>query len=181
MRCGGRCGKGARLSSPSGAKALARSVHRQAVANFEQALVVLEHMPAAGNTAELGIDLRLDLRTALLPSGEFARIWEVLHEAEALAGRAGDQRRLARAAHFLGISAYVAAEHAQALAAGSRALAAATELQDAGLQGLSNNTIGFIHLGRTDYGQAAASLRRAAGALVGPLLHERFGQCRSSR
>ncbi len=160
----------------AGAKAMARSVHRQAVAHFEQALVVLERLPATSDTVELSIDLRLDLRTALLPSGEFARIRVVLREAEALAVRAGDRRRLVRAAQFLCVSAYVAGEHAQALASGNRALVAATELGDVGLQAVSNNYIGFSHLGRTDYSQAEACLRRSAGALVGPLLRERLGQ-----
>ena len=55
----------------AGTKALARSANREAVTCFEQALVALEHLPETRETLEQAIDLRFDLRTSLLPLGEF--------------------------------------------------------------------------------------------------------------
>ena len=54
----------------AGARAMARSAHREAVAYFEQALAALEHLPEHRDTLEQAIDLRFDLRNALMPLGE---------------------------------------------------------------------------------------------------------------
>src|SRR5262245_22433050 len=78
----------------AGAKALARSVHREAVSSFEDALTALTHLPETRETVEQAIDLRFDLRNALLPAAEWGRIEGYLREAEALARTSNDQRRL---------------------------------------------------------------------------------------
>src|SRR5439155_6195659 len=51
----------------AGARVAARSVYREAVAYFEQALAALEHLPECRATLEQTIDLRLDLRNVLFP------------------------------------------------------------------------------------------------------------------
>jgi class 3 adenylate cyclase/tetratricopeptide (TPR) repeat protein len=78
----------------AGAKALARSVHREAVSYFEDALTALAHLPETRETVEQGLDLRFGLRNALLPLAEWGRIERYLREAEALARTSNDQRRL---------------------------------------------------------------------------------------
>jgi hypothetical protein len=87
----------------AGEKALARSAHREAVGYFEQALSTLPHLPEARDTREQAIDLRLALRSALFPSGDWRRILVVLREAEALAAPLDDPRRLGQVAGFLAI------------------------------------------------------------------------------
>jgi predicted ATPase len=57
----------------AGEKALARMAHREAVGFFEQALSALTHLPETRATREQAIDLRLALRSALFPSGDFGR------------------------------------------------------------------------------------------------------------
>ena len=52
---------------------------------FEQALSALAHLPEQRDTLEQAIDLRLALRTALRPLGDFGRIQACLREAESLA------------------------------------------------------------------------------------------------
>jgi class 3 adenylate cyclase/tetratricopeptide (TPR) repeat protein len=79
----------------AGAKAFARSVHREAVRCFEQALTALSRLPQTRETLEQAIDLRFDLRNALLPLVEWGRIEGYLREAEDLARQLNDQRRLA--------------------------------------------------------------------------------------
>ena len=56
----------------AGDKALARSAYREAVGSFEQALGTLSHLPETRDTCEQAIDLRLALRSALMPS---ERLW----------------------------------------------------------------------------------------------------------
>jgi hypothetical protein len=58
----------------AGQRALARSGYREAVACFEQALVALRRLPERQDTLEQAIDLRFDLRNALVPLGEQAPI-----------------------------------------------------------------------------------------------------------
>ena len=55
----------------AGVKACARSANREAVSCFEQALTALGHLPETRETREEAVDLRCDLRTALLSLGEF--------------------------------------------------------------------------------------------------------------
>ena len=69
----------------AGAKAAARSAYREAVAYFEQALAALRHLPESRETLEQAIDLRLDLRNALIALGELGAIFDHLREAETLA------------------------------------------------------------------------------------------------
>ena len=85
----------------AGAKAFERSANRAAVACFEQALQALQHLPESQVTREQSIDLRFDLRQALVPLGELGRIHDALQEAERLATALDDQPRLGRALSYL--------------------------------------------------------------------------------
>jgi len=79
----------------AGLRAMARAANREAIAHLEQALEALGRLPETRETTELTIDIRLDLRNALNPLGERARMGEHLHEAEVLARTLGDQQRTA--------------------------------------------------------------------------------------
>jgi hypothetical protein len=70
-----------------------RSANLEAIVRFEQALSALHRLPRSREVVEQAIDLRFDLRNALLPLGEFARILDVLREAETLVGTLDDHRR----------------------------------------------------------------------------------------
>ena len=109
----------------AGAKAMARSAYREAVAYFEQALAALQHLPEGRDTLEQAIDLRLDLRNAFLPLGEQARSSSTCATPKPLpsAGRSPATRTgcLLSVQLFLDIG-----DHDRAIAAGQRALALAT-------------------------------------------------------
>src|SRR5207237_177860 len=89
----------------AGAKALARSAYREAVAFFEQALAALHPLPDTLEKVERAIDLRLDLRQALFPLGDISKVVGYLREAEALARTLDDPRRLGW------VSAYISGYH----------------------------------------------------------------------
>jgi predicted ATPase len=78
----------------AGAKALARSVYREAVTCCEQALAALHPLPDTRQQVEHALDLRLDLRQSLFPLNELATLWRYLQEAEGLASTLDDPRRL---------------------------------------------------------------------------------------
>ena len=78
----------------AGTRAMAHSAHREAVACFEQALGALSHLSESPATLEQAIDLRFDLRNALVPLREQARIFAYLREAETLVHVLDDRQRL---------------------------------------------------------------------------------------
>ena len=85
----------------AGAKAFARSALREAMACFEQALVAVEHLPESQERREQAIDLRLDMRNALIALGAFGAIFDHLCEAERLAASLDDHRRLGWVSAYL--------------------------------------------------------------------------------
>jgi uncharacterized protein YkwD len=74
----------------AGEKAMAQSAYREAAGCFEQALSALPHLPETRDTRAQAIDLRLALRSALLPSGDLGRILAYLRETESLAAALDD-------------------------------------------------------------------------------------------
>ena len=67
-------------SRQAGTRALARSANQEAVTYFEGALAALQHLPDSPDRRAQAIDLRFDLRMALLPLGAFARIFAILRK-----------------------------------------------------------------------------------------------------
>jgi class 3 adenylate cyclase len=85
----------------AGLRATARAAYREAIVHLEQALGTLRRLPETREMTELTIDIRIDLRNALAPLGELARMGEHLQEAEGLARTLGDPHRLGRIATFM--------------------------------------------------------------------------------
>ena len=150
----------------AGEKAMARSAHREAVGSFEQALSVLPHLPETRDTREQAIDLRLALRSALSPSGNFERILVYLHEAEAFAVALDDPRRLGQVSRFLSAHFYLMGAHDQTIAAAQRALALATASGDVVLHALANYFLGIAYQAQGNYRRAIVAERYTAGVVL---------------
>jgi tetratricopeptide (TPR) repeat protein len=159
----------------AGEKALTRSAHREAVGYFEQALSALPHLPETRDTRAQAIDLRLALRSALYPSGDFGRIMAMLREAEALALALADPRRQGQISDFLSAHFYFRGAYDQALASGQRALALATAGGDVVLHALANLNLGAAYHAVGDYRLAVACLEQTAAFFDGARCHECFG------
>jgi class 3 adenylate cyclase/tetratricopeptide (TPR) repeat protein len=159
----------------AGAKAFDRSANREAVAWFEQALGALKHLPERRDTIEQAIDLRFDLRNALVPLGEYGRLFDYLREAERLAEARGDQRRLGRVFGYLAFSFTLMGDHDRAIGSGQRALAIAEAVGDLGVQVFANTYLGIVYFYLGDYRRAVEFHRRNVEALHGDLTRERFG------
>ncbi len=159
----------------AGEKAVARSAYREAVAYFDQALAALEHLPECHDTLAQAVDLRLDLRNALLPLDAQARIFEHLRTAEPLAERLGDPRRLGRIVSSLCFSFSLIGEHDRAIAAGQRALALATTSGTFDVQVNAQNNLSVAYFAAGDYRQTLDVAQRMIAGLTGALLSERFG------
>jgi tetratricopeptide (TPR) repeat protein len=159
----------------AGTKAITHSAYHEAVASFEQALDALQQLPASQDTRALAIDLRLDLRSALLPLGELGRIRVALQEAAALAETLGDHYRLGWLAAYLVAYCMVAGEPEQAIAFGQRALKIAAALGDVGLAVTAQHYLASIYRNMGDYHQAMAYSRKSMVRLQGELCQECFG------
>ncbi len=159
----------------AGSRAFSSGAHREAVACFEQALVVLGHLPPAPERVGDAIDLRIDLRTSLLPPGEYERIFTYLREAEDLAAALGDQGRLGRICTYLTHYFFITGDQDRALAHGRRALAIAEAVDDSRLRAEAQLRLGQVHHALGDYRKAVEILREPLRSLTGDLRFERFG------
>jgi tetratricopeptide (TPR) repeat protein len=159
----------------AGAQAMAQSAHREAAACFEQALSALQHLPERHDIMEQAIDLRLELRSALITLGEVKRVFDYLREAEALAQTLNDRRRLGRAASLLSAQFFFMSDPEQAIISGQRACTLTAALEDFALQIGASIHLGLAYLGAGDYHQAIDCLRGSVTLLEDKPRQERFG------
>jgi class 3 adenylate cyclase len=95
----------------AGAKAMGRSAYPEAMVSFEQALAALSHLPESRDTLEQAIDLRFDLRNAVLPLGDYGLSVKRFHgvsvgnvHACSLKSRIGKGRIFMRGSGRLGVN-----------------------------------------------------------------------------
>jgi len=167
--------KAAAYCRQAGVKAATRSAYREAVAYFEQALAALQHLPEHRETLEQAIDLRLDIRHALLVLGELGAVFDHLREAETLATALDDQRRLGWVFAYMSNACIGTNDQGRAVEFGQRALTIATASGDFALEMTATFTLGIYYHILVNYRQAARYHRTNVEALVGEWLYERFG------
>jgi class 3 adenylate cyclase/tetratricopeptide (TPR) repeat protein len=159
----------------AGEQAMARSAYREAVAAFEQGLIVLQHLPDSRCTRVQAIDLRLALRNAFYPLGELGRLLVHLQEAEVLAEALGDHHRMGWVSAYLLAHFVLAGELGRALVSGHRALAIAADLGEVGLTVVAQYYLGSVYRSLGAYRQTRELLQQCVASLHGALLQERFG------
>jgi len=159
----------------AGRRAFARSAHRAAVTQFEQALTALRHLPPSTATHEQEADIGLELRYALSPLGEYRRMLETLTEVERLAAELGDDRRLALTSAFLANFFTLRGEFGKAIEHGRRALALATDLGETSVVAPAKTVLSLALYLTGDYREAASLARSNAAVLTGPHARERYG------
>jgi class 3 adenylate cyclase/tetratricopeptide (TPR) repeat protein len=159
----------------AGAKAVAASAHREAVACFERALEAVQHLPENRAMREQAIDLRLELRNSLFPLNEQEWIIAHLRQAESLAEALNDHRRLGQIYTHMARYSWDTGDHEGAVRYGQNALTSATALGDVRLQVMANYRLGQSYYFLGNYGRAIDCLRESVAALEGELRYERFG------
>jgi class 3 adenylate cyclase/tetratricopeptide (TPR) repeat protein len=161
--------------SQAGSRALDRSAYREAQSYFEQALTALGHLAETPETRQQAIDLRLGLRSSLVPQGEIEAVSKHLADAEQLASALGDQLRLARVSIATGHHLLVTGNAQEAQRWSKRAFDLSRSQNDMPLQVAVNLYLGAACLGVAEFEQAEAHLRRTMRMLEGDLLRERYG------
>src|SRR5207247_1384371 len=120
-------------------------------------------VPETADTLAQAVDVRLELRIALVPLGRYQDALAVMREAEDLATRLGDRARLGRVlADICARLRNVAGEHRQAIEVGQRALAIAVESDDRELEREAQYRTGQAHFAIGDFPQALDLLSRCA-------------------
>jgi class 3 adenylate cyclase/tetratricopeptide (TPR) repeat protein len=159
----------------AGQKAMARSANREAVAYLDQALDALQHCPDDSGTIETAFEIRLDLRSALIPLGEFMRVFQILHELESLAERLKDLRRQGLVAALMA-GAYPSFGQAdQAVHYGERASRIAADLGDPTIDVLANTYLGAAYFNLGQLERSIECTRRVVRLLPGERKHDSFG------
>jgi class 3 adenylate cyclase/tetratricopeptide (TPR) repeat protein len=151
----------------AGRAALANFAEADAVSYFERALEVLRHLPSKKESLETAIDLRFDLRNALVPLGKHQRVLEVLREAERLADYLRDDRRLAQILASVSNCYGNIGRADLALGAAERSLILGGRIGETRMLVLGHLSVGEIHRTLGDYRKARSSLARVLD-LLGP-------------
>ncbi len=162
----------ARCLREAGWKAFGRGADREAASYYEQALEALRHLPETRDRLEQAIDLRFDLRSAVVSSDRLGIITH-LRAAEALATRLGDRRRLGWVLGHMSFATI--GPEARALA--ERALEIGESLGDVGLRVVSRFYLGQACFLLGDFRRAAVRFGEVIELLdAGDLRRARFGQ-----
>ncbi len=168
--------KAARYLRQAGRKANSRCAFREAVSYFEQALVSHQHLADSPEATGQAIDLRFELRNALVPLGELGPVLDHLREAERLADTVGDRRRVGRAASLLANYFQLTGDQDRAVESGQRAQAIATQLGDRGLERAANLYLGQAYFARGDYRLAVDVLTKNEVALRSEATGDRLSE-----
>lgn len=156
------------------ANAVARSADTDAIRYLDQAVTALSHLPDDPAHLEQAIDVRLELRNALMPLGDRARMYRSLIEAEALARRLGDSGRLGWVCGYLTPYLWNLGEYGRALETGRLALDTAQAKGDTALEVIANRYLGHVHNSTGEYGEAVVRLQASLSSLQDEVLQKHF-------
>jgi class 3 adenylate cyclase/tetratricopeptide (TPR) repeat protein len=157
----------------SGLKAYSRYANADAVRFFERALTVLKKLPETPDNLRQAVDLRFELRNALLPSFEPDRIVRSLDELEPILSRLGDKQRSARYAAFRCNHHFLIGEQRRAIELGETAIDLARECGDRVVLGEALFRVAQSYHALGDYRQAISLLEQGLEFNANELGHDR--------
>ena len=139
----------------AGLKAIARSAQPDALNWFEQAQDVLRRLPESHSTLEQSFEICIEQRAAQINLGRVRLVVDSLREAGRLADKLNDNRRRCRVYALLANIYTLIGEPAEALAAGTQALALARGLE-LELRLLATSFLGYVYYAQAEYDRAVA-------------------------
>jgi class 3 adenylate cyclase/tetratricopeptide (TPR) repeat protein len=158
----------------SGTRALGLSAYRNAHEFFERALQALTHVPDSSNKVELGIDIRLDLRTTSGATGEHERMRTYLNEAEVLSLSIDDRRRLGAVYVAQTLAFNLWGELGKSVEKGELANQLARDTGDEKLGLMASLYLAQAYMWRGNFHRLLDILEPNTGWIAGPLRHERM-------
>ncbi len=167
--------KAAGYLQQAGRKAAARGAGREAVATFERALTALGRLDERREVIDKAIEVRLDLQSTLIPSGDLPRILASLKEAEALGERLGEPRRAGQVAAAMSFFFWWTGEPARSADFGHRAWDVAQKVDDLELQVVTNLRLVQAYFAMGEYRRVAEVGRWSLDTLTGSRGRQNFG------
>jgi DNA-binding SARP family transcriptional activator len=154
--------------------AAAQGAHHAAVAQLDQALAALSHLPEGCETLDRGVELRLELGTSLQSLGQFERSGRCFEDAERAAEALGDRERLGWATVHLSFDHWITGRPRAGCELAACARAIGERLDDAQLTAQATISLGAAQTLMGEYGRAIEQLEPLVACLP-----ERAGHPRS--
>jgi tetratricopeptide (TPR) repeat protein len=164
-----------RYARQAGDRAMELLANAEALHRFEQALAALGHLPQQRETLEQAIDVRLEMRPALISLDDMSHMGEVLREAEGLAQQIDDVRRLARVRALMIRNLTVVGDMSGAIEIGEQVVQAGQALGDPSIWIPAAHMLSDTLRSRGDFRVAVEYCQRIADATRGDLRLRRFG------
>jgi class 3 adenylate cyclase/tetratricopeptide (TPR) repeat protein len=144
----------------AGLKAYSLYANADAARFFQRALVVLKKLPETADSLRQAVDLRFELRNALLPSFDTDQILRSLDELELILARLGDKKRSAQYAAFRCNYHYLIGQQRRAIGFGETAAQLARDCGDQAVLGESLFRVGQCYHALGEYRQAILLLEK---------------------
>ena len=157
----------------SGLKAYSLYANADAARFFERALTVLKKLPETPDNLRRAVDLRFELRNALLPSFETDRILSSLDELEPILARLGDKQRSAQYAAFRCNHHFLIGQQRRAIEFGETGVRLARECGDRVVLGQSLFRLAQSYQALGKYRQAISLLEQGLEFNANELHHDR--------
>ena len=157
----------------SGLKAFSLYANADAARFFERALKVLEKLPETPDNLRQAVDLRFELRNALLPSFDTDRILRLLDELDPILDRLGDKQRSAQYAAFRCNQHYLIGQQRRAIEFGDTGVRLARECGDWVVLGQSLFRLGQSYHALGEYRQAILLLEQGLEFNADEFRHDR--------
>jgi tetratricopeptide (TPR) repeat protein len=156
-------------------KAQSFSAYIEALNFLEAALAALEKLPRTRDHLEQEIDLRFNMRSALLPLGRHDDWAEHVRKAELLAREISDNARLANCHSYLLSYHFICGRHKEAIRIGEEGLRLAESVGDFSVEVTIKYHMGFPLFYTGQIERAMKLQREVAKQLSGPAALERHG------
>jgi tetratricopeptide (TPR) repeat protein len=157
----------------SGLKAYSLYANADAARFFERALTVLKKLPETPDNLRLAVDLRFELRNALLPSFDTDRILRSLDELDSILARLGDKQRSAQYAAFRCNHHFLIGQQRRAIEFGETGVHLARECGDRVVLGQSLFRLAQSYHALGEYRQAIALLEQGLEFNANELRYDR--------
>ena len=157
----------------SGLKAYSLYANADAARFFERALTVLKKLPETPENLRQAVDLRFELRNALLPSFETDRILRSLDELDPILARLGDKQRSAQYAAFRCNHHFLIGQQRRAIEFGETGVRLARECGDRVVLGQSLFRLAQSYHALGEYRQAISLLEQGLEFNADELRHDR--------
>lgn len=158
-----------------GRVALARSACQQAVDSFAKSLSLSEKLPDTDCLQTFGMNIRLDIRNALMPLGRHREILPYLLEAADLGIKNGSETQLTLTYSYLAHYYWLVGDWKQSIEYGELSLRSADDSHNFGLQTVTRFILGLAYYSIGDFAGSIRYLDFNDDLRVRDQLKSRFG------